>query len=167
MAVTAHKLTPHDLEALVEAGRIHPRAELIDGSIYDHVTPSHRHVAAAYRLEAAFAEEWGRAHVLRESPINTGDGSFPEPDLTLLNVPFANLDAHPTVSQIAAVVEVAGTSLQHDTTVKAQHYRAAGIGLYVVVDLDAATAVFGYEPSEATEISDRLLELCQAQARPS
>lgn len=162
MTVTAHKLTPEDLEALVEAGRLHPRAELIDGNIYDHMTPSHRHVAAVERLEEALVERYGLRFLRVEKPLDSGDGSFPEPDLVLLAVDRSSLSAHPTVSQTVAVIEVAGTSLIHDTTTKARHYESAGVGIYIVIDLVSRSTYFGYPPTGATPAADELLAVCTA-----
>ena len=58
----------------------------------------------------------------------------PEPDLATV----ADLDyslRHPTVSEIEAVIEVAGSSLARDRSSKQRMYANAGIGHYIIVNL--------------------------------
>jgi Uma2 family endonuclease len=61
----------------------------------------------------------------------------PEPDLAIVMGPAGRYDAsHPTPADIAAVVEVADTTLQYDRTLKLRAYAQAGIAVYWLLNLE-------------------------------
>jgi len=61
--------------------------------------------------------------------------SEPEPDIVLLDRPAGELNRNPVPSDIALVVEVSETTLDHDLGPKARLYARAGIVDYWVVDI--------------------------------
>ena len=80
-------------------------------------------------LRAAFA---GVAWVSEQSPFPTA-GSDPEPDVSVVPGQKRTYMDHPTLSLL--IVEVADTTLDRDTTVKAEMYATAGIADYWVLDV--------------------------------
>ena len=75
-------------------------------------------------------------HVRVQSPVTLPPRDEPEPDLALVKgLPADFADRHPGPADIACVIEVAGTSLDRDRTVKQRIYAAAGIPQYVIVNL--------------------------------
>jgi Uma2 family endonuclease len=109
------------------------RVELIHGEIFEMSPKGWPHVVgcrkAAEELEKAFA---GIAWVARQEPLATVD-SEPEPDVSVHTGRFEDYTAHPTDALL--IVEVADSSLDHDTTTKAELYATAGIADYWVLDV--------------------------------
>ena len=75
-------------------------------------------------------------HVQVQSPVTLPPYDEPEPDLAFIKgLPEDFADHHPGPADIACIIEVAGTSLERDRTVKYRIYAAAGIPQYVIVNL--------------------------------
>ena len=83
-------------------------------------------------IESRLAGDW---RVRVQSAVTTSD-SEPEPDLAVVRGPARRyIGRHPAPEDIALVVEVAGSSFDHDRDVKGPVYAAAGIPVYWVVNL--------------------------------
>jgi Uma2 family endonuclease len=112
------------------AGR---RVELIKGEIFEMSPKGWPHVVGCRKtaevLEKVFA---GIGWVARQEPLATVD-SEPEPDVSVLPGRFEDYTDHPTTALL--IVEVADTSLDYDTTTKAELYATAGIADYWVLDV--------------------------------
>lgn len=117
------------------------RVELIDGEVVAMSAIGARHAACVTRLSYLL---WGpigdRAIVSVQSPIQVGEFSEPQPDVTVLR-PRDNFyaDHHPTPADIHLVIEVSDSSLRHDVVRKAPLYVAGGVIEVWVVDLVSHT----------------------------
>lgn len=120
------------------------RVELIKGEILEMSPKGWPHVVGcrktAEALEKAFA---GIGWVARQEPLGTVD-SEPEPDVSVLPGRFEDYTDHPTTALL--IVEVADTSLDYDTTTKAELYATAGIGDYWVLDVVNARLLVFRDP---------------------
>jgi Uma2 family endonuclease len=120
------------------------RVELINGEIFEMSPKGWAHVVACRKtaeiLEKAFA---GIGWVARQEPLGIID-SEPEPDVSVLPGRFEDYTSHPTTALL--IVEVADTSLDHDTTTKAELYATAGITDYWVLDLISSRLLVFREP---------------------
>lgn len=115
------------------------RVELLDGRLIDMppIGPPHSH--GVNDLEELFARriyttEEAIARLSIQNPIQLDEYGAPEPDVVLFD-PTMPKDRHPRPDDIYLVVEVAESSVEYDRDVKAEHYAAAGIPAYWLVDL--------------------------------
>jgi Uma2 family endonuclease len=110
------------------------RVELVYGVIYEMSPINWPHVLGIRKtadiLRVVFA---GTAWVNEQSPL-AADASDPQPDVAVIPGRPQDYTDHPTTALI--LVEVADTTLFHDTTIKAELYATAGITDYWVLDLD-------------------------------
>lgn len=113
------------------------RVELIHGEIVEMSPQGWPHVLAKSKVADALRTLFaGIGWVSEQSPFPAA-GSDPEPDVSVVPGRREDYMDHPTVSLL--LVEVADTTLDRDTTVKAEMYATAGIADYWVLD------VFGRE----------------------
>lgn len=109
------------------------RVELINGEIFEMSPKGWAHVVGCRKtaeiMEKAFA---GIGWVARQEPLVMVD-SEPEPDVSILPGRFEDYTDHPSTALL--IVEVADTSLDLDTTTKAELYATAGITDYWVLDV--------------------------------
>lgn len=139
LSPTTHRFTVKDYHRMGEADIFEPddRVELIDGEVFELAPIGVRHAACVMRLShLVWARIGDRAIVSVQCPIQVGEFSEPQPDLSVLR-PRDNFyaDHHPTPPDIHLVIEVADSSLRHDLVRKAPLYVAGGIPEVWVVDL--------------------------------
>ena len=131
-------MTIERYNALVASGVYDERdkIELIDGLLVEKIPKGDRHVLMLRRLIAAISAQLPPTTlVTKEDPL-TLSRSKPEPDLMVVSGDPASLEsAEITAADVAAVIEVADSSLNFDLGAKADAYAAGGVGLYYVVDL--------------------------------
>jgi Uma2 family endonuclease len=111
------------------------RAWLINGVIVEEgpMNPPHR-IALELTdslMRSVFGSGW---RVCVQMPLVLGQQTDPEPDIAIVPGSPRGTSAHPTTAVL--VIEVADTSLNHDTTTKAEVYATAGIADYWVLDVD-------------------------------
>jgi len=90
-------------------------------------------------------------HVRVQLPVTLTSASEPEPDLALVrgaNDAFAK--SHPAPGDLAAVFEVADSSLQFDRTAKTRLYAAAGIPIYWIINLRESSIEVFMRPDPTT-----------------
>ena len=134
MPSLAHKqrlLTVDEYHTMARAGILteDDRVELIDGKIITMSPVGSLHAACVNRITHLFAQcTAGRAIISVQNPIQLADVQEPQPDVALLH-PRADFYAsqHPGPTDVLLLVEVAGTSLDYDRTIKMPRYAAAGI----------------------------------------
>jgi Uma2 family endonuclease len=154
-APSPDRLTPLTLamyDRMIAAGVFDPAEthplELIGGELHMMSPIGDRHADAV-----AFLTRWssqcldhGRMLVWVQNPLALpGSESAPQPDIAW--VTFRRYaDRRPLPEEVSLVIEVADTSLEFDTTVKAALYAAAGITDYWVVDLTTRGVIVFRDP---------------------
>jgi Uma2 family endonuclease len=110
------------------------RAERIEGQIVVQSPQNWPHASATDRVAEALRRvfgnsAWGRAQL----PLALGQGSDPEPDVSVVAGRREAYSDHPTSALL--VVEVSDSSLALDRGPKASLYAAAGVPEYWIVNL--------------------------------
>jgi Uma2 family endonuclease len=126
---------------------LHP-LELIEGELRMMSPIGDRHADAV-----AFLTRWSSQHadlsrmlVWVQNPLMLpASESAPQPDIAWVTL-RRYADRRPLPEEVSLVIEVADTSLEFDTTVKAGLYAAAGIPDYWVVDLVSRAVIVFREP---------------------
>lgn len=118
-----HSFTVAEYHRMAEAGIFteDDRVELIEGEVLEMAAIGRRHAGIVNRLTRLFSRRLGeRAVVTVQNPIQLGEHSEPEPDLTLAH-PREDFysEGHPTPGEIFLLVEVTDTSHEYD------HYKIA------------------------------------------
>jgi Uma2 family endonuclease len=125
----------------------HP-LELIGGELRMMSPIGDRHADAV-----AFLTRWSSQHadtartlVWVQNPLAIPESeSAPQPDIAWVTL-RRYADRRPLPEEVSLLIEVADTSLEFDTTVKAGLYAAAGIADYWVVDLVSRAVIVLREP---------------------
>ncbi len=126
------------------------RVQLLEGEIVcmTPIGPLHRFsVQAAVRtLGKLLPPEW---ELMIQQPITLA-ASEPEPDIAIVRSEAARyIDRHPGPADVALVIEVADSSLDLDRSIKQRIYAAAGIPMYVLVNLAERQAAIMTQPLSA------------------
>ncbi len=133
-----------EFEALVDTGVMEGKpVELLGGELITMSPQGSRHSFVIKALNRQLAPLMGQAlDVGVQVPLAIDDESLPEPDISVTDP--ATRDAHPTSAH--AVIEVAVTSQTYDLQHKAPRYAAAGVPLYIVLDLVEDRVVVHRDP---------------------
>jgi len=112
------------------------RVELLEGWIIDKMPQHPAHAGTISILLAKLLAKLSKGWIIRvQSPITLED-SEPEPDLAIVRGPEEKyLTAHPEAEDIAVVIEVADSTVEHDRTVKGRTYARARLPVYWIVNL--------------------------------
>ncbi len=137
---TRHKLDVAIYHQMIDAGIFgkEDRIELIDGDIIDMAPIGQDHVAIVNGLNRALVLAClDRAIVSTHNPVRIGRLSAPQPDFAVLRPrpDFYATGERPGPGDVLLLVEVSGSSLRFDQTVKLPLYARAGIGELWIVDL--------------------------------
>lgn len=120
------------------------RAQLVFGEIIEMGNMGWPHARAMIlvggRLRAVFADGYW---VAEEKPFAAAD-SLPVPDFAVHAGSVLEQTDHP--DRAVLVIEVADTTLQYDTTTKAELYATAGVSDYWVIDLNARRLLIYRDP---------------------
>ncbi len=121
------------------------RAELVDGELVVLGPQKFLHASTTDRavelLRGLFSSGfWVRMQL----PLNTGQASVPEPDISVVRGSRDDFTDHPTDAVL--VIEVSDTTLAFDRTRKAADYAAAGIQDYWIINLIDRTLEVFREP---------------------
>src|SRR5688572_11733634 len=131
--------TYNDCVRMAEAGVLSPaeKVELIAGEILLMSPPGPRHGAAVDRASESFRDlVKGKAIVRTQGTVVLDAYAAPLPDIALLAFRADYyVNSNPGASDVLLLVEVADSSLEYDTSVKAQLYAIAGVSEYWVADL--------------------------------
>ncbi len=136
---------------MAEAGILseEDRVELIEGKIFRMAPIGSRHAGCVTCLIRLFAGLIGERMLLYvQNPVNVGDFSEAEPDVTLLRFRDDHYaSSHPTQDDVLLLVEVADTSIRFDRNVKLPAYARNGIPEFWLVDLTKNTVEVHRQPS--------------------
>jgi hypothetical protein len=160
-------LTIEQVEQMVRHGILNEGApvELIDGLLVrkdrgargdDPMTHNPVHAACLSRLlQVLSVAQTAGFHLRCQLPIALLPTRAPEPDIAIIRGPPGDYGKrHPGPNDVAAVFEVADSSLEFDRTTKLRLYAAAGIPVYWIVNLiDQAVEVYE-RPNSAAEKFD-------------
>jgi Uma2 family endonuclease len=146
-------LTVEQYHGMIEAGILAEGEpiELLDGLLIrrsrgEGMTTSPLHSLGVSKLTLLLTAALGafRCHVRIQNPVTLPPRDEPEPDLAIVRgLPADFALRHPGPADVTCVIEVAGSSLDRDRTVKQRIYAAAGIPQYVIVNLvDSRLEVF-------------------------
>jgi Uma2 family endonuclease len=141
-------------QKMIETGVLNSsdRIELIEGDMLSRapLTPQHGSVTA--HLSKRFILEVGDVALVRPlSPVDLGDLSEPEPDLSIVKPrPDDYAEAHPKAEDVLLLVEVADTSLAFDLGLKRDLYARFGVREYWVVDVIRERIVVHQQPVRGT-----------------
>lgn len=150
--IKTHAITVAEFDRMVDAGVYGPedRIELIDGQLIDVPPQGAPHFGKLTRFQLRLGAALGTRALLRgQGPLPVGIDSEPEPDIALVRWNDRLYeDAHPTVEETYAVVEIAHSSLRFDRGVKRRVYGAGGIPEYWIVDVEADAIEVYREPHD-------------------
>lgn len=123
---------------MVDAGVLEDeQVELLRGEIVlmspEGIPHANKRIKAGSRLQTLLGD---RAQVRPAAPITLMDGSEPEPDLAIAQMPEERYDQHhPYPEDLYWVVEYSNASLEKDLGIKAEIYAAANIPEYWIINL--------------------------------
>lgn len=137
---TRHRLEVRDYHRMVDAGILgkYDHVELIDGEIIDMAPIGQDHAGAVNGLaEALFDVCKGRGIVSVQNSIQLDRWSAPQPDFAVFRfrADRYRTGSRPGPADCLLLVEVSGSSLRYDKTVKMPLYAVAGIQEFWIVDL--------------------------------
>ncbi len=149
--VKRRRFTVQQFHCMSEAGvfTADDRVELLEGEVIEMPPIGSRHAACVNRLNHLFSQRVGAESLVSvQNPVQLGEHSELQPDIALLR-PRADFyaDAHPTVSNILLLIEVADTSIGFDRDVKVSLYARSGVPEVWLVDLTAACVDVYRQPS--------------------
>lgn len=141
-----HRYSSDEYHRLIEAGGFDPggRVELIDGLLVE-MRPKSRELAVERLTDWLADRDRTRYRLRTAAPLSLADGTEPEPDVAIVAVGVDD-PSHPAHAEL--VVEVAASSQRRDLMVKAPKYAAAGVPLYLVVDLDGRRIIEHTDPRD-------------------
>ena len=146
-------LTVEQYHGMIEAGILAEGEpiELLDGLLVRRnrgegmtTHPLHSLVVSQLNIRIVAALAGLPCHVRVQSPLTLPPRDEPEPDLAIvIGQPADYALRHPGPADVTCVIEVAGSSLERDRTVKQRIYATAGIPQYVIANLvDSRIEVF-------------------------
>jgi Uma2 family endonuclease len=127
--------------------------ELLEGWIVQKMSRNAPHDVTLDIVHEALRDAVPVGWRVRVQSAVTIDDSEPEPDLAVVRGPAQRYYTnHPSPSDIALLVEVADSSLQHDRLVKGRIYARAGIPAYWIVNLiDMQVEVYSNPTGDVAE----------------
>ena len=136
-----YRLTVEQYEQMGDAGILteDDRVELIAGYLVRKMTKNEPHSAGCTLTREAISglipAGW---HLRHRGPVRIPERDEPEPDLAVIRGSardYVRLKRPPEPSEVALVIEVAGSSLQRDRTEKLRAYAHGVIATYWIVNL--------------------------------
>ncbi|MBY0505201.1 MAG: Uma2 family endonuclease [Bryobacteraceae bacterium] len=167
--------TRADCRALADTGLLPARWELVQGEIVSKMGTNLPHARISKLMDVWLSSVFPTDHILPTCSIDVAPEdnptSEPEPDITVLNRSAGELTQNPQPADIALLVEISDSTLDHDLGPKAQLYSRAGIVEYWVVDLKGRRLVAhrdpgpdGYTSLRTWEATESLSPLAQPAA---
>ena len=138
-----HRLTVDDVFKMVESGILDEddRVELLDGVLVDMTPTGPDHSDVVALLNRHFVVALAPPLQVRVQDTLLVEGGFVEPDVFIVDAPARG--ELPSTAHL--VIEVASSSLRHDTA-KAMRYARAGVREYWIIDLAGRALVVHRDP---------------------
>ena len=153
-----------------ETGILPPdaRVELLDGEIHDMSPIGTLHGGMVNRLIRFFAPSArGRCLLSAQTPTHLNAYSEPQPDLMLLKpAPDDYMTHHPVPDDVLLLIEVADSSLAHDSGRKLAAYARSGIGEVWIVNLPKQ-AIEVYREPQGSEFALKTVLCAGDKASPA
>jgi Uma2 family endonuclease len=154
-----HRFTVDEYHLMVRAGILteDDPVELLEGWIVPKMPRNPRHDATIDEAQDVLRRHLPAGWRIRgQSAITTND-SEPEPDIAIVRGPAMRYSAaHPSPQDIAALIEVADSSLLRDRRDKGRLYARAGVSYYWILNLtDRQIEVYTDPTGPATNPSYR------------
>lgn len=126
-----HRWTVSEFQRMGKTRFLDPKArmELIEGELFEMAPIGSFHAGTVTLLAHLFARAVGETAVISvQSPIDLGEHSEPQPDLTLLR-PRADyyLSRHPRAEDVLLLIEVSDSTVQFDRKTKVPLYARHGV----------------------------------------
>jgi Uma2 family endonuclease len=137
------KFTRGQVDQMLEAGFFAgERYELINGDLIDKMGQNPPHAHAIRLLNALLTKIFGGERVQVQLPVEVSiadrELSIPEPDLAVLKKADPRYAGqHPRCDELTLIVEVADTTVRHDSTTKRDLYARAGAPEYWLLNVPA------------------------------
>ena len=146
-----YRWTVEQCYAMVAAGQLAGRYELLDGEVVNKMGQNPAHAMTLTRLMTLMTRIFGPEFVRIQTPIalDAPDNIYtePEPDVAVtLGMPENYSSRHPRAEDLRRVAEVSDTTLRADLLVKALLYARAGIPEYWIIDLPGRQVHVHTEP---------------------
>lgn len=167
--MTLQRLTVAEYHRLIEKGVLleGEPIELIDGLLSrkdrsdaggDGVSHSRQHALCILRFERLSARVDASGCDLRSQlPVTLSEYDEPEPDVAIVRgTPESYLEAHPTASDVLAIVEIAGRSLGFDRATKSRIYAASGVPVYGILNLSGRVIELYESPNRQERRYERM-----------
>jgi len=125
------------------------RYELIRGEIMELVGPGPGHAGRVNRLNRLLTIRLGETVIFSvQNPVLLDRYSMPLPDLAVLRAkPDFYISAHPSPEDTLLLIEVSDTTVQRDSTIKADLYAETGIVEYWILDIPADSLIVFTNPA--------------------
>lgn len=146
-----HSLSIKEYHTLWKAGLLDERIELIDGVIYNMAPIGTKHVNLTNLLtmELTRRVDHSKWTIQIQAPVQLSNYSEPEPDICIINKSANELiesDRVITSADVYMIIEVANTTLRHDTSIKAPLYAKNGILNYWIFDIKGKQLLIYSDP---------------------
>jgi Uma2 family endonuclease len=131
------------------------------------LTHNPRHAFIIQRLLKLLSEwcEHRAMFVQSQLPVALNEFNAPEPDIAVIvGSSDAHASRHPGPGEVAAVFEVAGSSLEFDTTTKRRLYASAGIPIYSIINFSENQIEVHSQPDSARGIYSERTEYRPGQS---
>lgn len=143
IAVEKRLINVEEYHLMADAGILKPtdRVELINGEIIKMSPIGSKHAAVVDKINKYLNRMLDDQAIIRvQNPIITDEYGEPEPDISVLK-PREDFyaEAHPTATDIFAIIEVGQSSSEFDKQIKGPMYSRSGVREYWLVDLDHDT----------------------------
>ena len=145
------KFTPAEYRHLGELGVLteDDRVELLEGWIVQKMIHNPQHDVTIELVDGALRKRLTPDCRIRVQCAISTEESEPEPDVAVVHGdPRERAARHPFPKDVALLVEIADSSLEHDRGFKSQLYARAGISVYWIVNLVDGQVEVYTEPTE-------------------
>ncbi len=142
-AVKPYRFSVKIYDLMIERGVLdeNDNVELLNGEIIDKMSKGKKHAYYNDLISDYLKGTFGKESIVRnQNPIHLDGFSQPEPDIVLAKLPREKyLAQHPTPEDILLIVEVSDSTLYFDRNEKGLAYSQAGIGQYLLINVENST----------------------------